>query len=248
MNILLTNDDGYQSTAIQQLCSALSALEGIDVYVVAPDSQKSAFSHAIMFHKPVSYEKLDNYYGAKAAYISSGTPANCVNYGISMLGVNIDMVISGPNNGANYGYDILYSGTVGAAEEAVVKGIRGVAVSLHSVTGTFEVTVDFVVSNIDKLYSFCKPNTVININVPYLPKEDIKGVVVVPQSAATLYEDFYKHHGDNLYSLEGHASRVHNCNDDVTMCNAGYITISPLMCTRTDYDSIEQLKQLFELQ
>ena len=120
LNILLTNDDGYQSVGLQELAAALSQQH--NVYVVAPDSQRSACSHAIHFHSPLKFVKLAEYFGTKLAYISSGMPADCVKFGVLQFGVKFDVVIAGPNNCENYGHDVLYSATVGGAEEGVVWG------------------------------------------------------------------------------------------------------------------------------
>ena len=80
MNILLTNDDGIHSEGLQLMCKTLSQLDGVNVYVVAPDSQRSAFSHAINFHKSVKFLPVSDYFGAVMAFASEGTPADCVKF------------------------------------------------------------------------------------------------------------------------------------------------------------------------
>ncbi len=245
MNILLTNDDGYKSVGFEQLCQGLSNIEGVKVYVVAPNTQKSGYSHAIEFHKAVLFEKLDSYFGATAAYISEGTPANCTNFGLNNIDVDIDFVISGPNAGPNYGYDILYSGTVGGAEEAAVKGVKGMAVSLNSFDGSFDNTVKFVVDNLFKLYESNVLGTVLNVNVPNT--DDIKGVVVTKQSDYTLYHDYYEHDSEGHYFLKGHFKVPQEGDDDVSLCNAGYITMTALGLLRTDDKANKVIKDTFKL-
>ncbi len=246
MNILLTNDDGYQSVGLQQLCEGLGNLEGVTVYVVAPDSQRSGYSHSMEFHKPVSFVKLDSYHGAELAYISSGTPANCTNFGLQNLGLHIDFVISGPNAGPNYGFDVLYSGTVGGAEEAVVKGYKGMAVSLNSFDGSYNNTVKFVVENIDKLYSYNVPDTVLNVNVPNV--DVVKGVTVAKQSNMSLFTDHYIDKGDDMYLLDGSFNVPSGgVLDDATLCNEGYITLTSLSLLRTNDEGQQAIKDIFKI-
>ncbi len=246
MNILLTNDDGYQSVGLQQLCAGLSQLDGVDVYVVAPDAQRSGYSHSMACHQPVTFQKIYSYHGAKLAYISSGTPANCANFGLQNLDLHIDFVISGPNAGPNYGFDILYSGTVGGAEEAVVKGYKGMAISLNNFEGDYTNTVQFVVDNLDKLYSYNVPETVLNVNIP--DAEVIKGIKVAKQSNKTLFTDYYLDKGDNVYILDGTFNQPDTGElDDVTLCNAGYVTLTSLSLTRTHPSGQQTIKDIFGL-
>ena len=136
MKILLTNDDGYLAEGIVLLCSSLSVL-GHEVYVVAPDGQRSGFSHSATIYKDIVFNKIDNYTGAKLAYSCSGSPADCVKFAESSLNIKFDLLISGPNNGENYGNAILYSGTVAAAEEGVLCGIKSIAVSRIGFGGSY---------------------------------------------------------------------------------------------------------------
>lgn len=238
MNILLTNDDGYQSAGLILLAQSLVSA-GHQVYVVAPDGQRSAFSHSVNFHKNLVVEKLNDYCGAKEAYICSGTPADCVKFAASMLDVEFDLLISGPNNGENYGVCILYSGTVAAAEEGAICGIKSIALSRCGFGGSFAPTVEYLVNNLDKLYDCCYVGGVINVNVPDLPLSQIKGVKVVPQSTKSLFDDYFvKKEEPNVYIITGDQLPIEDEVSDVTEIRNGYISITPLHVDRTDFAKI----------
>ena len=134
MNILIANDDGIESEGLRVLVDALR--DEYDVYVAAPISQRSAFSHSVTyFYKENGAEKRE-IAGTKGAYAIDGTPADCTYYGINgLFGVKMDLVVSGINVGRNLASDVIYSGTVAAAGEALIHHIPGIAVSLCSYTG-----------------------------------------------------------------------------------------------------------------
>jgi 5'-nucleotidase len=245
LNILLTNDDGYQSVGLQLMSEKLAAA-GHDIYVVAPDGQRSAFSHSINFHKSVKFLLLDDYFGAQRAYHCSGSPSDCVKFALLQLGVKFDMVVSGPNNGENYGFDILYSGTVGAAEEALICGVPAIAISRCGFTGDFNNSVDFVVNNIERLAKFRHRDVLLNINVPNLPSADIKGVVVTSQGR-NLYRDFYVEEHDGNFRLEGEKQCEGPDPCDVTYTDDGYITITPITICQTHAESIDVIKDILEV-
>lgn len=248
MNILLTNDDGIHSEGLQLMCKTLSQLDGVNVYVVAPDSQRSAFSHAINFHKSVKFLPVSDYFGAVMAFASEGTPADCVKFADKNLEVDFDLVISGPNNGENYGHDILYSGTVGAAEEAILCGLPAVAVSRLGMSGDYNACVLFVRDNLDRLLKFDYDQCLININVPVLPYEQIKDNVKVTVQGGALFDDYYeKAEGQHCWRLVGDKVFTDPDSDcDVAWAEKGYITITPLKISQTDYDKLQKVKELFK--
>ena len=132
MNILLANDDGIDARGIHELADALKGLG--DLYISAPDSQRSASGHGITVSQPITVTET-TFPGATGAFRMSGTPADCVKLGVKLLqkeGIKIDMVFSGINHGGNLGTDTLYSGTVSAALEGTICGIQSVAVSVNS--------------------------------------------------------------------------------------------------------------------
>ena len=246
MKILLTNDDGYQSVGLALLCDKLVSC-GHEVYVVAPDGQRSAFSHSANIYKDITFKPLDEYCGAKTAYISSGSPADCVKFAASQLGVEFDLVVSGHNNGENYGDCILYSGTVAAAEEAVLWGIKGVALSRIGYNGAYSSAVEYFVSNLIDIVDSCPENGLVNINVPDLPLSEVKGVRVVPQCVGRLYNDYFvKKEQPHTWFATGNRIEVTHLDSDVAMADKGYITVTPLTIVRTDYAAMDQMKKRLE--
>ena len=129
MRILVSNDDGIHSSGLKALVESL-ALEH-EVYVVAPDRERSAAGHALTLHKPLRVEEVNLGSRIKRAWETTGTPGDCIKIGInSILDVMPDLIISGINHGPNLGTDVLYSGTVNAAMEGAVLGFPSIAVSL----------------------------------------------------------------------------------------------------------------------
>ena len=159
MKILLTNDDGFNAQGIVELERALTAA-GHEVWVCAPSTQRSTCSHALTLHRNLMVTKV-----SERRYHCEGYPADCVLFAISgaIPCPEPDVVVSGINNGYNLSTDLIYSGTVGAAAEAVVRGYPAVAVST---SGAFGDAAAFVAKYIEKLSSICPEGCYININVP----------------------------------------------------------------------------------
>lgn len=249
MNILLTNDDGYESGGLMLLCEKLTQM-GHDVYVVAPESQRSAFSHAVNLRHEMTIRKLDDYCGAKTAYISAGSPADCVKFAVSALNVKFDLLISGPNNGDNMGFGVIYSGTVAAAEEGAICGIRSIALSRmgwEADGGSFASAVEFVADNLDKLFAACADASVININVPKMPISQIKGVRVCPVNSERIFSDtFERVEGTcDVWKIKGAWLGVDETQyNDMTVGAQGYVVITPITLDRTDYKAMQSLKVL----
>jgi 5'-nucleotidase len=173
---LVTNDDGVHAPGIKALADV--ARKFGDVVVVAPHIERSACSQAISISLPLRLECI-----GEGVYAVEGTPADCVMLAVSkILGVKPDWVLSGINRGANLGYDTLYSGTVGAALESAIKGIPALAVSCHGPNGSplFYDTAAHVVETIlqfrDELMP--APQGVLNLNVPSIQIDELKGIKV----------------------------------------------------------------------
>lgn len=244
MNILLTNDDGYLSSGLMLLTEKLSAL-GHCVYVVAPDGNRSACSHSVNFYKKLLIQKLDNYCGAVDTYICEGSPSDCVKYATSCLNVKFDLLISGPNNGDNYGDSAMYSGTIGAAEEGVACGIKSIAISRSGYNVAFSSAVEYICQNLQSLAQIDIPYTLLNINVPNLLLCDIKGVRVTRQCMQSNWNDYFEPTDDpQRWFHTGDRVKIEGEINDVTLCDDGYIVIVPLTLERTNYSAIEKLKGL----
>lgn len=245
MNILVVNDDGINSTGFRALVDALA--EVADVYVCAPSCQQSAKSHSITLGKAIAVREV-KYDGAVKAYEVDGTPADCTKIGLQFMeeqGIKIHMVYSGINLGSNLGRDTLYSGTVGAASEAALAGVHGVAVSADSHQAThFETAKKLAVDVIDKIYGRLDTKIVISINVPDLPEEEIKGVHLAPLGNRFYDDRFYKNEEGN-YELSGKPSglEIHPGCCDVREVAENYAVITPLQFDFTDYKAMEEIKE-----
>ena len=133
MKILVSNDDGILSNGIRALIEALA--EKNDVYVVAPDRERSAAGHSLTQHTPLRVEEVEEKYGAKRCWMTTGTPGDCVKLAVNAIldeNEKPDLVISGINHGPNLGADILYSGTVSCAMEGAMMGLPSIAPSMAS--------------------------------------------------------------------------------------------------------------------
>lgn len=244
MNILLTNDDGYQSCGLQTLCRELAAV-GHNVWVVAPDGQRSGFSHAMNYNKPLELAPIEDLCGAKQAFCCSGTPADCVRIALLHLGVKFDLLIAGPNNAANFGRALLCSGTVGAAEEGALCGVRSIALSRLEHCDYYEAAVGYLTDNLATLTEAIQPNMFLNINVPNLPLQQIKGVKVCPQSVKQpSFEDCCEALDEHTVKIIGKRNPLTEEYSDVYLSVQGYITITPMTVSRTDVAQLERLARL----
>ena len=244
MNILVVNDDGIQSAGLRALVNALS--KRADVFVCAPDGQRSAKSHSITLGENVYIQPVA-YPGAKGALQTSGTPADCTKIGLQFFaeeGNPIDMVYSGMNLGSNLGWDTLYSGTVGVAIEAAMSGIHGVAVSVAShEADQFDAAGDLAVALIDHVYGKLDPSVVMNLNVPNLPKEQIKGIKVVPLGRR-YYDDKFRPVEEEGYALSGGPIDYSQEDGvDIAAVHADYATLTPLQFDFTDRKNLDTVKE-----
>lgn len=169
MKILLTNDDGVQSAGLGALAGGLSAEHTI--YIVAPDRQRSTVSHSLTLHKPLRVKKRNDLFSHVAlAYEVNGMPADCVKIALrELVPERPDLVISGINEGPNLGTDVVYSGTVSAAREAVLEGVPALAVSLTAKGHTIDYSgaARFIAEFIPLLQRFYhNDHMLLNINIP----------------------------------------------------------------------------------
>ncbi|MCG8324239.1 MAG: 5'/3'-nucleotidase SurE [Thiotrichales bacterium] len=171
MHFLLSNDDGYQATGLEQLAQALTALG--DVTVVAPDRDRSGASNSLTLDSPLRAETADNGF-----VFVNGTPTDCVHLAITgLLEQEPDMVISGINAGANLGDDVLYSGTVAAAMEGRFLGRPAMALSLAGDNpGHYSTAVTVALALIGKIPELnSTSNLLLNVNVPDVPLQALNG-------------------------------------------------------------------------
>lgn len=219
MNILLTNDDGYKANGIAILSKLLKKYG--DVYVVAPKSVMSAKSVSIILDKPIKVEKLKN-----KLWVTNGTPADCVAFGLANLGIKFDLVVSGINHGHNLSYDTMYSGTIGACLQALTFKVPAIAVSCEHNFEIVEEHFDDVMNYINNMKLLSK-EYLLNINFPF--NGEYKGIreTVIYYRPETTYYELVE---NNLYQAK---RELHdeNCNDiksDVFAVNHGYISITKI--------------------
>ncbi len=243
MYILLTNDDGIMASGIQALRKACEKIA--DVVIVAPDRERSASGHGITMHKPLRVE--ENKYGSSPGFAVSGTPADCVKLALEkLLNRTPDLIISGINKGSNLGTDVLYSGTVSGALEAIINNIPSIAVSLeYRNKGDFKVAAAFA-AQLAK-YIMEKPlpaNTFLNVNIPDLDAKSIKGIRIVKIGSKryiNTIEERKDPRGRSYYWLSGNLRENLETNTDIWAIAHNYIAISPLHYDLTNYRAMTDI-------
>ncbi|MDH5203164.1 MAG: 5'/3'-nucleotidase SurE [Nitrospirota bacterium] len=244
--ILVANDDGIHSPGITALFRAMKELG--DAYIIAPDRERSAASHSLTLHKPLKVEKINEY-----TYSINGTPTDCVILGVNkLLPEKPALVVSGINKGGNLGDDITYSGTVSAAIEGTIMGIPSFAISLfieeeHASPLHFDTASDFAVKIGRYILEKSLPhNTLLNINVPNVPKNKILGVKFTRQGKMfynNSIKDIIDPKGKKHYWIGGSQPYIkHGDNTDIQAIHEGYISITPVNIDLTNYKALEFLK------
>lgn len=249
MNILISNDDGIDAIGIKKLVEAMGTCA--DIYVVAPDTQRSASSHALSLRKEITVKEVE-FPGAKYALECSGTPADCVKLGIDLLkrkGIHMDAVYAGINLGANLGTDNMYSGTVSAAAEGMLEGIPAVAVSVCSHDATyFEGACKLAIDVLPIALEAKGKMGVISINTPDIPMENIKGVKAARLGTVEYdrwFEEVSRTDGTVTYKYTGEPLAKGNHEDDldVKLIREGYATISAIKYDLNDYAGLKEIEK-----
>lgn len=248
MRILLTNDDGIYARGLSALYEELS--QDADCLIVAPEIEQSAVGHAITISRPLMVRRaIKN--GSFLGYAVLGTPADCVKIGIKELAEKpVDLVVSGINRGSNAGINVIYSGTVSAATEALILGIPAFAISLDThKEADFTYAAKFARKMVRLITNNPAINcSAINVNIPCLPAEQIKGVVVVRQGKSNVIETFEKRvdpRENTYYWVSGDsASDSEEKDTDVAALASGFITITPIQYDLTRYDLMDTLQEI----
>lgn len=246
MKILLTNDDGIHAEGLLELYKKFDKKH--DVTIIAPDRERSAVGHGLTIHSPIRIKKIHDAFKIKG-YAVNGTPADCIKIGIiRLLDDRPDMIISGINPGANVGININYSGTIAAAREAALFGIPAMAVSIHSLkTDYYADAAIFAEKLSEKIMRHGLPRgTFLNVNLPDLPLDKTKGIIISKQGASALNEYFDKRTDTRNRTYYWHgcekpaASEVRNIDEHAVLNK--YISVTPLQCDMTDYTLLDDLK------
>jgi len=242
--ILLSNDDGIIAPGLYALYKEMVKLG--DVIVVAPESEQSAVGHAITLRNPLRAFQWMRF-GKPFGTAVNGTPADCVKLALAeFVDRTPDLVVSGINQGTNTGVDVLYSGTVSAATEAAVNRIPSIAISLASFRyRNFAPSAKFAVKIAKKVLKDGLPlGTFLNVNVPPLPEEEIKGVIWTRQGLSRYVEKFDKRidpKGRTYYWMDGDKIMDENghCTDDQAIKD-GYISVTPINYDLTDHEFLQK--------
>lgn len=219
MNILLTNDDGYDSKGIRLLQKLLSKYG--HVVIVAPNGPRSGKSVSLTLGQPLELKEVE-----KNVYISNGTPADCVSMGLCCFNIDFDLVVSGCNNGLNISYDTMYSGTIGACLEALIFRKPAIAFSAHHGDD-----LSLLEKHFDEIMEFIKKNDLLsseyllNIN---MPKDEVKGI-----SLGNLYyrkdQNYFVKEEDGLYAYRYMQENFdEDKNSDCYQVEHGIVSIVPL--------------------
>ena len=248
MRILITNDDGINAEGIYALVERFSQKH--QVTVIAPDSERSGASHSITLTAPLRVRKvtmpgLPNV----EAYKINGAPADCVIIGCRAMQLKPDIILSGINHGYNLGTDVHYSGTVSAAMEAAMGGIPAMAVSMEGFTSK-DFSVPARVAE-ELLPMFVESGCMLlNVNVPNVPYEELKGVKYTPLSDRLTFAPFERRYDPRNVEYYWWPNRVDydgdpDADNDERWTHDGYVTVTPISTNSTERSSLERIKQAF---
>jgi 5'-nucleotidase len=244
--ILVTNDDGVYAPGIYALFKAMRDIG--DARVVAPESERSAVGHALTISDPLRVWTVDRY-GETFGHAVNGTPADCVKLAVkSILKRKPDLVVSGINQGPNTAINVIYSGTVSAATEGTIMGVPSIAFSLASFRiSDFDFSARFATHMAKKVLEHGLPEgTILNVNIPALPEEQIVGVKITRQGRGR-YEEYFEKRVDpmnrNYYWLAGKKLQLDSEPDvdDVAVLER-YVAITPIQFDLTDYKILKNLE------
>jgi 5'-nucleotidase len=255
VRVLLTNDDGIQADGLQALRYALGGVDGIELHVIAPDSNRSATARSITTRSPLTVEEIRFDDGA-SGFATDGTPVDCVRFAdLGLIGERPDLIVSGINHGSNLGDDITYSGTVAAAFEGIVLGVPAMAISQQSEAREmgfrFGRQFDFataaalgaaIVRRIAD--EGLPPGTLLNVNCPAGPPQGIE----VTRLGKRLYDDELKlveEAGDGrrrfeIYGFE--PSFEDEPGTDLAAIARGRVSLTPVHFDLTHMDGLGHLR------
>ena len=249
-SILLTNDDGIHADGLAQLAESLAPLG--DTIVVAPEQERSAVSHALTLHNPLRIREM-----ADSRYAIDGTPADCVYLGaLQVMENKPDLIVSGINRGANIGDDVTYSGTIAAALEGTILGVRSIAISQEakadvprgSGSGRFDFTAAGAIARRLAewvLETGIPSDILLNVNVP---AGEINGLRITRQGKRTYDEVVHEGtdpRGSKYYWIGSGLGRHFDqaIDTDYTAVRDGYVSLCPLHLDLTHHPSVEALQE-----
>jgi len=238
-HILVCNDDGIEGPGLHALAASMKKIGSVTI--VAPADPHSGMSHAMTLGEPLrirEYRKNNRFYG----HTVSGTPVDCIKVALShILDEKPDLIVSGINYGSNTAMNTLYSGTVAAALEGVIQGVPSLAFSLTTYENAdFTYAAKFARQLArETLKRGLPPDTILSANIPNVPEEEIKGVVITRQGKSRWEESAIERHDvyGNPYYWLGGTLLLHD--DDLTQdeyaVRHNYVAVTPLNCDWTDH-------------
>lgn len=244
-HILLSNDDGINAQGINTLADALRPFA--KVTIIAPDRNRSAASSSLTLMNPLRPQNM-----GEDRYALNGTPADCVHLALNgFIDEKVDLVVSGINHGANLGDDVLYSGTVAAALEGRYLGLPAIAVSLVTEHGGeekyFETAATLIRQIVEQLdENPLRPQEILNINVPNVPLEEVKGVKICrlgrrEAEASIIHQTDPR--GEEIYWIGPAGSAVNEGEGtDFHAVSEGFVSITPIQVDMTAYKSFSPLE------
>jgi 5'-nucleotidase len=246
--ILISNDDGITAPGIRALVEAVKDLG--EVVVVAPDSPQSAMGHAVTISKPLRLEETKHFEGIRSFHCS-GTPADCVKIAVDkVMHRKPDLLLSGINHGSNSSINVIYSGTMSAAMEGAIEGIPSAGFSLcdFSYNGDFTLAAEIAKKTAQNILENGLPKGVLlNVNIPKIKKDELKGIKICRQALAKWEEDFDERkdpNGKPYFWLTGKFVNYDNGNDtDEWALENGYVSIVPVQFDLTAHNAIAYLNQ-----
>jgi 5'-nucleotidase len=249
--ILITNDDGVTAPGIKNLVEAVKDLG--KVVVVAPDKPQSGMGHAITIGQPLRLQKISSADNIDV-WSCTGTPVDCVKLAVDkVLHRKPDICLSGINHGANHSINVIYSGTMSAAVEAAIESIPSVGFSLldYSIEADFTGARKYVRIIVEKmLKSKLDKHTVLNVNIPSVPVDLLKGIKICRQAYAKYEEDFIERndpHGKMYYWLTGRFVNFDKGKDtDVWALDNNYVSVVPVQFDLTNYVLKSKLEKLWK--
>jgi 5'-nucleotidase len=256
MRVLLTNDDGIAATGLQCMRRALLELPGVELAVIAPDSNRSATARSITTREPLWIEEVD-FGDGTTGFATDGTPVDCVRFAaLGLIELGPELIVSGINHGSNLGDDITYSGTVAAALEGIVLGVPAIAVSQQVERGSmdfravrdlqredFEQAAEFVARVVEELESVPMPDgTLLNVNCPAGRARGARACRLGKRVYRDRLELAEEREGRRRYHIYGDEPGFRDEDGtDFAAVGEGLIAVTPLHFDLTDVAGIEQL-------
>ena len=246
MKILVSNDDGIYAPGINALYEAVRDLG--EVTMVAPNAERSAVGHAITIVDPIKTQKFMRD-GRQVGWAVGGTPADCVKLAtVALLTEKPDLLLSGINLGSNEGISVIYSGTVSAATEGTILGIPSIALSLTTYTDPIWDTAARVARQLAlKVHrDGLPPETLLNVNIPNRPYDQLKGFAVTRMGRSRFVETFHRRadpRGNDYYWMDGYLELLGDTDGtDVQALRDGYVSLTPIWFDLTHAEALPRLR------